>query len=45
MRKQTFICECEDFPCCGHNNEDRVTRIKSFKKALYYELHNIDNEW
>jgi hypothetical protein len=20
-----YICECEDFPCCGHDRSDRYT--------------------
>ena len=30
MHKQ--ICECEDFPCCGHAREDRYTTWEALFK-------------
>jgi len=24
-QKMSYICECEDFPCCGHSLEERFT--------------------
>jgi len=28
----TNICECEDYPCCGHSAEDRYTTYKQAMK-------------
>ena len=31
-----YICECEDFPCCGHDISERSTLIK---KSGCYDLN------
>lgn len=32
IENQIYICECEDYPACGHTAEDRRTTIAERKQ-------------
>lgn len=39
-----FICECEDFPCCGHSREDRFTTWEAVNKRTKRELRQMEED-
>lgn len=38
------ICNCEDYPCCGHSIEDRETTWEDLWKSHQRDMERINEE-
>ena len=46
--RMVYICECEDYPCCGHSAEDRYTTYTQAMKEQeigHKTLNHTDEEY